>query len=895
MIQIPNYEIEREIGRGGYGVVYRATDKDGNLAAIKFLKDEYVHNEKIKRMFLNEAKIMQTLDHPNIARVIDSGERDGIPYLVMPYYEKSLRDELKIEPPGISKAEAITKQLLSALDYAHNKGIVHRDLWPANVLFDEQGNVKLTDFGLAKILFETKEFYEIARSLKTSPPYSLRHSLKQEEIENIESIIGMLNYASPEMKAGTKVGHRTDIFSAGMILYEMLTGNVGGREDPSEVNKTVPEYLDVIVDKALKTNPDERYQSAGEFLRDFSLKPKKPKEVIERTKIKPVNVGTAAKLLVGSTLTFLAFFGTIKYPDTAAEYIPFWNSQREKKVIVRNLYSRAQEAFESRDFQKARNLLGQVPHFNPEVKVGNLLAQIESEELEDKGDIAFRDGKYPDAIKFYAKARDTFGGNREAIEGVDKIKRIHGFLGKGLAAFQTGDYQKAEEYLREVTNLDPKIKYVPELVRTCQNINEGNRLFQAGTFEQAAYYFEKAGELTENSHAQSYLQNRLWKIEKILADREEAKDVVAVKPTIGEKVFRPSFKPEIIEIKPEITRPVLRPPSTNPYISIKDFTVKIPLEGYSKPPEFIFSLEKGIRKVIRKDAQRIDYNGALSLGVINPPIQPIPRPFSVSSPDFSSYNYIRVVPTFEIYETNGDNSIDEVILIFDDKDVALEGPVKRGSKTLNLVRASNPFPRSVKLNPQKYSDRWKEAQAIFNEAQSYVQRSNYYKISAEPQQASGAFADIPLNYPYYSHIKRISDLGIMGGYPDGTFKLDRAVTKKEFVVSLARTLNYLEESEGIKCSYIKNEIPRLDTSRYETAQIEFLLKRDAVPEDLRLVYEGERVLVYRELLSTFDRVFNVYNLGKVKWQWAGERYPERMVDRKDVAIGLSSLIEKVVK
>ena len=259
------YIIERELGSGGMATVYLARDiKHDREVALKVLRPDLSAVIGTER-FLSEVRITAKLDHPHILTLIDSGEADGLLYYVLPYVRgESLRHKLEREKQlSVDDAVSIVKQVASALDYAHEHGVVHRDIKPENILLHE-GEAVLTDFGIALAVKEAggRRLTETGLSLGTP------------------------QYMSPEQATGDRaLDKRSDIYSLGAVFYEMITGEppVTGAtaqamiaklltEKPVKmrvVRQTVPLEMEIATDKALSKVPADRYASAGEFARAY--------------------------------------------------------------------------------------------------------------------------------------------------------------------------------------------------------------------------------------------------------------------------------------------------------------------------------------------------------------------------------------------------------------------------------------------------------------------------------------------------------------------------------------------------------------------------------------------------------------------------------------------------
>jgi tetratricopeptide (TPR) repeat protein len=260
--RVGRHQLLREIGSGGMGTVYEAEDTQlGRRVAVKLLPPEYSRDPAAKQRFLREARAAAALDHPHICTVHDFGDAEGQLYIVMACYEgETLKARLERGPLPVDEARQVAIQVARGLAHAHEAGIVHRDIKSANVLLSRRGEAKILDFGIAKTGGDT--------------------SLTRTGISP-----GTPAYMSPEQAQGKPVDARTDLWSLGVLLYEMLAGRrpfAGSDEqavlyaiqsrDPeplARVRPEIPRALDGVVAKALAKNPDDRYQSAAELLADL--------------------------------------------------------------------------------------------------------------------------------------------------------------------------------------------------------------------------------------------------------------------------------------------------------------------------------------------------------------------------------------------------------------------------------------------------------------------------------------------------------------------------------------------------------------------------------------------------------------------------------------------------
>ena len=255
------YLIQSLVGVGGMANVYRGVDeKNGNAIAVKVLKEEFLDNEELVRRFKNESKAISILDHPNIVKVYDVSVTDRLQYIVMEYVDGiTLKEYLKQRGGALTWKETVhfATQVLRALQHAHSKGIIHRDVKPQNIMLLADGSIKMMDFGIAR--------FSRAQSQTVS-----------------DKAIGSVHYISPEQAKGDRTDARTDIYSVGVMLYEMLSGRlpfdgdgavsiaimqISDKAKPlAQVAPNVPQGLCQITEKAMEKDPDKRYQSAKEML-----------------------------------------------------------------------------------------------------------------------------------------------------------------------------------------------------------------------------------------------------------------------------------------------------------------------------------------------------------------------------------------------------------------------------------------------------------------------------------------------------------------------------------------------------------------------------------------------------------------------------------------------------
>lgn len=256
------YEILEVIGSGGMAVVYKATDLRLNrFVAVKILRDELSRDEEFRARFQTEAQAVAMLSHPNIVSVYDVSHSDTVEYIVMELIEGVTLMQYMLKKKVLNWNEALhfSQQIASALEHAHSKGIVHRDIKPQNIMLLRDGTIKVADFGIAAL-----ESAQEQRSAQT---------------------IGSVHYIAPEQARGEQPDTRSDIYSLGVVMYEMLTGRMpydgetaeqialqhiaGVATDPQEINPDIPDELARITLKAMNADINARYQTAGELLADL--------------------------------------------------------------------------------------------------------------------------------------------------------------------------------------------------------------------------------------------------------------------------------------------------------------------------------------------------------------------------------------------------------------------------------------------------------------------------------------------------------------------------------------------------------------------------------------------------------------------------------------------------
>ena len=261
-----HFKILEKLGEGGMGVVYKAEDtKLKRTVALKFLPPELTRDSQAKARFIQEAQAAAALDHPHICAVFEIGEAEGTTYIAMPFVKgRSLKERIAAGPLSMEEALDIAGQVAEGLKEAHERGIIHRDIKPANIMLTEKGQAKIMDFGLAKL----EAGVDLTKTM---------------------AVVGTVAYMSPEQACGEEVDHRTDIWSFGATLYEMLTRQkpFGQKHDQalhysilndttdavSRIHPEIPRQLDRVIQKTLEKDKLQRYQNMAELLKDLRSAP----------------------------------------------------------------------------------------------------------------------------------------------------------------------------------------------------------------------------------------------------------------------------------------------------------------------------------------------------------------------------------------------------------------------------------------------------------------------------------------------------------------------------------------------------------------------------------------------------------------------------------------------
>jgi serine/threonine protein kinase len=344
--RFPELEILELIGRGGMGAVYKARQKNlDRLVALKILPPEIGRDPAFAERFAREAQALARLSHPHIVAIHDFGQRDGLFFFLMEYIDGlNLRQLLDSGTVAPKEALAIVPQICDALQFAHDQGIVHRDIKPENILLDRRGQVKIADFGLAKLMGRAADAEAVT-----------------------EKVMGTPQYMAPEQVEHPKdVDHRADIYSLGVVFYQMLTGELPlGRFEPPSHKVLIDVRLDEVVLRALEKEPGRRYQQASQVKTEVETivetsagrPPTSPSTTAnpttKRSTLRTVAIGCAAALAaVGLLLVFLAV--VFYFTRSSAQHDAQKEAQKKVQTAMQYSFQKANESVVMSDLQTMR-------------------------------------------------------------------------------------------------------------------------------------------------------------------------------------------------------------------------------------------------------------------------------------------------------------------------------------------------------------------------------------------------------------------------------------------------------------------------------------------------------------------------------------------------------------
>lgn len=555
------YQIIEELGKGGMGMVYKALDTEiEERVAVKLLNPEIAADENMIRRFKNELKFARKITHKNVCRMYDLNEYESINYITMEYVPgEDLKSSIRrMGPLTAGKAVSIAKQMCKGLKEAHKLGVVHRDLKPQNIMIDRDGNARIMDFG-------------IARSTKT------------QGMTKTGMMIGTPHYISPEQVTGKDIDQRSDIYSLGIIIFEMVTGKVpfegetpiniafmhktAKAPDPRKFNAQVPLDLSRMILKCMEKDKKKRYQSAEEVLSDLR---KIEKEIPTTDRVLPkkdqiTSRAIAAKrrlkklLIPAAVIIALAIAGIIIQMDLPRSEVSRPSSAQAVSSEKENYFIAGREYWEDKNYSEAMNQFKKILELEPE----NL------EALLSLASILKEQGKIDEAIPEYEKvialnnldhrAYDKLG---EIFEQKQELEKATQYFKKYLdTAPKDSDLNRISQKIKDLeTQLKPQAKGEERIVEPIDaeigkvdlssRLDRGTEAFNQKDFDQCIDQMEEVLKLDpKNSTAQYFLGEAKKKKNETLREQE-----ISNRLKIAENSYKKGDYKECIEQTKRILR-----------------------------------------------------------------------------------------------------------------------------------------------------------------------------------------------------------------------------------------------------------------------------------------------------------------------------------------------------
>jgi serine/threonine protein kinase len=441
-LEIPGYKIKKELGAGGMAHVFLAVEtKLDRQVALKVLSPSYAENERITKRFIKEAKTAAKLDHTNIVHIYDVGKHKEYNYIAMEYLAGNLKDKID-KSGGLKPKEALTivKEVAKALSYAHDKGYIHRDIKPDNIMFRKDGAVVLVDFGIVKAINEEE----------------------QTKLTRTGMSIGTPKYMSPEQLQARKLDERSDIYSLGIVFYEMLTGKAPYEatdivtlalmhtgEPLPDLPKKLQEYTPLL-DKMVAKNPRERVRNTQGLIRLVDALLSKIKEREEK-----INLGELPKKK--KKRRFLPFVATLLILAGMAAAYYFYMDLTKKRQETTDW----QNAQKEDTISAYRNYLDRYPqgkYIQQAVAAVNRVRKENDYQAEFKeAEKLFRLGQYENALKHTEAAKkikstpqlETLEYNIRKTFQEEKDKQFGEYLKMAQDAYDLGDMETAKEWIEK--------------------------------------------------------------------------------------------------------------------------------------------------------------------------------------------------------------------------------------------------------------------------------------------------------------------------------------------------------------------------------------------------------------------------------------------------------------